>query len=503
LTIEDTTDSHLEEATKTHNFKSEEEKQAWLRSIKAFESYYDDNYDQFGNKKPQDYLNDLDNQYHFKTLEDTEEIWFYDQDKGIYLPNGEHIIKASLQSQLGRDLTIKKTNEAIAQIERSTYTIRDEFDPDILWIATKNCMINLMSGETKPFSHKFMCTTNIPVFYDHGYPTGSFADFFRLVEGQKSSIMKFLSGVMNPEDVDLFLDFLAYCLYREYKYNFWLLLVGKGLNGKSILLRLIERFLGSDNVSGETLHRLLKERFSVGNLFQKMVNVDADVSYDTIFNNTGVLKKLTGNDLHIGEHKYKKPFKFRSYAKLIFSCNKIPETEDDTDAFYRRILQINFTQQFFGEKDDPNLIDKLTTQEELSILLHELLSRLPRILEHGLRKITNEAMEKTYNKFTMSSNPVKYFYEAALCPEAGSRIPKLDMYEHYQKFCQIHKLTPESDQSFSRKLTQDYKLRYKPYKINSEFTRCWIDVKLVDWQKTEEVIEEIGDFTEAERNALR
>jgi phage/plasmid-associated DNA primase len=80
-----------------------------------------------------------------------------------------------------------------------------------------------------------------------------------------------------------------------------------------------------------------------------MANVDADVSYDTIFSNTGVLKKLIGNDLHTGESKYKKPFKSRNYVKLFFSCNKIPETEDDTDAFFRRIFIINFTQQFFGE----------------------------------------------------------------------------------------------------------------------------------------------------------
>jgi hypothetical protein len=101
-------------------------------------------------------------------------------------------VSTSLQSQFGRDLTIKKTNEDIAQIQRSTYISRDIFDPDILWIATNNCMINLLSGETKPFSHKFMCTTKISVFYDHGYPTGVFADFFRLVEGRKSRIMKFL-----------------------------------------------------------------------------------------------------------------------------------------------------------------------------------------------------------------------------------------------------------------------------------------------------------------------
>lgn len=112
-------------------------------------------------------------------------------------------------------------------------------------------------------------------------------------------------------------------------------------------------------------------------------------------------------------------------------------------------------------------------------------------------------MEKTYNKFTMSSNPVKYFYEKALAPEAGTRVPKLEMYEYYQKFCQIHRLTPESDQSFSRKLTQDYNLKYKPYKINGEYTRCWIDVKLVDWQQKKEVIEEVGDFTKAKKQAFR
>lgn len=155
---------------------------------------------------------------------------------------------------------------------------------------------------------------------------------------------------------------------------------------------LIERFLGKDNVSGETLDRLLHEKFAAASLFQKMVNVDADVFADVIFNNTGILKKLTGNDLHPGEFKFKKPFAFRNYAKRIFSCNKILDTEDYTDAFFRRILIINFTQQFFGKKDDPDLIDKLCTDEEFSGLLYELLARLPRILREGIRKITSEGM---------------------------------------------------------------------------------------------------------------
>lgn len=76
------------------------------------------------------------------------------------------------------------------------------------------------------------------------------------------------------------------------------------------------------------------------------------------------------------------------------------------------------------------------------------------------------------------------------------------MYEYYQKFCQEHRLTAESDQSFSRKLTQDYNLKYRPYKISGEYTRCWVDFKLADWQKTE-AIEDIGGFTEAGKQAFR
>jgi P4 family phage/plasmid primase-like protien len=244
-------------------------------------------------------------------------------------------------------------------------------------------MLNLMKtgNETSPFSPDFMNTTHIPVNYvkynsDHIHSlndfrrpngTGFVADFFRLVECPCPAITKFLYEIITPEDVDLVLDFMAYCLWRTYKFNFWMLFNGTGLNGKSILLTLIERFFGKDNVSGETLDRLLHERFAVANLFQKMVNVDADVSADVIFNNTGIIKKLTGNDLHAGEFKYKKPFAFRNYAKLIFSCNKIPDTEDYTDAFFRRILIINFTQQFFGKKEDPDLIDKLCTETSFQV----------------------------------------------------------------------------------------------------------------------------------------
>jgi putative DNA primase/helicase len=280
-------------------------------------------------------------------------MWRYDHKNGIYIPNAECVIKARIEKDYKEKVNNKFVNEQLGRIQRRTYVSRNDFNSDIKWIATKNCMVNLKTGESEPFDPKFMNTTQIPIEYNPSL----ILDFFCLVEGVVNSeyihcptIMKFLREIMSLSDVEIVLDFLAYCLWRNYIFNVWMLFNGAGQNGKSTFLNLIERFLGSENVSGESLERLLTQRFAPANLYQKMVNVDADLSGDILSRHTGKLKKLTGNDEFPAEFKYKAPFKFRNYAKLIFSCNIIPETTDTTDAFFRRLIIINFTQQFLVTK---------------------------------------------------------------------------------------------------------------------------------------------------------
>jgi putative DNA primase/helicase len=455
----------------------------------------------------EDYPSRLIEDYSLKTLRDTGEIWYYDEERGIFAPGAVTMLAAKIEDDKGHPridedgkiheskLSTHKVNEYLDHIRRRTYIDRNDFNPSAELLACKNCMINLLTSETKPFSPEFLCTTQIPIVYDYRYVTNQVADFFRLVEDRRGKIIGFLYDIMSPEDVEVFLDFLAYCLWRQYKFNYWLLLHGAGFNGKSILLNLIEAFLGKGNVSGETLDRLLHERFAVAQLYGKMANVDADVSPDVIFNNTGILKKLTGNDLHTGEEKFKPPFKFVNNAKLIFSCNKIPETDDQTDAFFRRLIIINLTTQFFGDKEDFDLIQKLTVDGELTILLHEILSRLPRILREGLRKTTNESIAENYDKYTKGSNPVKAFYEKAIGPQAGGRVPKVEMLEHYYRFCREFGLTPESDQSFSRRLSVDFRLKVKQFRRGHERIYCWLDVRLRNWTvEQEEEDKTIQDF---------
>ena len=308
------------------------------------------------------------------------------------------------------------------------------------------------------------------------------------------------------DDVELLLDFMAYCLWRDYKYANWLLLDGYGQNGKSVFLNLIERFLGKDNTSSESLERLLNERFAAANLYQKLANIDADVSGDILIKNTGKLKKLTGNDEYPGEFKYKTPFKFRNYAKLIFSCNEIPETDDTTDAFFRRLIIVNFTQQFLAEKDYPHIIDKLCTEEEFTGLLHELLGRLPRIIARGIRPTTNESMKETYEKYMRGTNPIGYFVEKALTlvDAAGNKILKEIMYESYRFFCHAKKIAPESEQSFSRKLKKEFGFQDARFRKGGERVTCWIDVKIVDWKAAEDSEQQtLVEYSPQEKEEMR
>ena len=162
----------------------------------------------------------------------------------------------------------------------------------------------------------------------------------------------------------------------------------------------------------------------------------------------------------------------------------------ESDAFFRRLIIINVTSQFLGDKDNPNLIDELTTDKELSGLLYECLIRLPRVLQKGIRPTTNEILRQTFDKYSMSTNPTKHFFDRAIINEVGSNIPKRSMYESYALFCRDNKLSPVSEQSFSREMTKITKdLSYgnvDRLTIDGKQERCYIDVKIVNWKAVED-----------------
>jgi hypothetical protein len=74
---------------------------------------------------------------------------------------------------------------------------------------------------------------------------------------------------------------------------------------------------------------------------------------------------LTSGDRLGAEKKNQQRFQFIPYAKLVYSPNTMPEFEDRSYALERRLAVLSFERTFKDDKD-VNLLDKLTTQDELS-----------------------------------------------------------------------------------------------------------------------------------------
>jgi putative DNA primase/helicase len=410
--------------------------------------------------------NFLMEKYTFVTMKDNDEVYYYDSNRGIYGKGGEICIKSELAA-MHNYIPTHQVKEIINTIKSKTYTDRKEFDSNIEWSACKDCMINLNTGARRPHSPDFMVTLQIPVSY------GKFLD---LPNNQFPcpKIMKFLHEIVSDKrDIDTILDYIAYSLWRGMKFHKLLILNGEGRNGKGTLCKLITRFLGKDNVASESLDQLLSNRFSASQLNRKFVNIDADTSKE-ISKKIGMLKKLTGDDPISVEEKFKPQFNIVNHAKLILVTNILPEIKEDTIAIFSRLLIVDFSKTFI-KNANPDLINELTTEEELSGLLHILLKRLPRVLKNG---ISYSKPIETLERYHLRINSVKYFADNYLEKVSESKVKKEIVYRKYIEFCNKNKIPPKNEYKFSQELGK-LGFDYRQLRDGSSFrSYYWINLRM-------------------------
>ena len=132
---------------------------------------------------------------------------------------------------------------------------------------------------------------------------------------------------------------------------------------------------------------------------RKLANICADLKAEKL-TNTGNFKILTSGDMIRAQKKHGQPFDFRNNAKLIFSTNEISESEDQTYAYFKRWIILIFNKLFQGDERDTNLIDKLTTDEELSGLLNLAIIALKQLIQdNGFIHIDNvHTIQREYNQ---------------------------------------------------------------------------------------------------------
>lgn len=340
---------------------------------------------------------------------------------GIYTDDGELAIKMYLyRTCLEPVLSIHKLNELMFAIRNRTYTKEGE---------NKNfCLLNgiydLQTGQFGPHSPDHIFFSKLPVFYD--------------ADSDCPAIKKFVGEVVKPEDVPVLQELVGFCLLKSYPFHRAFMFIGEGANGKSTFITLLKTMLGQEHCCSIPLQVLDKSRFGLAELHLKLANMYADIPSETL-TSTSYFKILTGEDIITAEQKFKPHFNFVNYAKLIFSCNRVPISNDDTDAFHRRWVLINFPNQFLeGQNADPHIITRLTTQAELSGLFNWALAGLARLLKQ--RTFTGmPTIAESREKWIRLSDSVGSFCIDMVLSDPANHISKDELYGVYAEYCKAKK----------------------------------------------------------------
>ena len=400
----------------------------------------------------------------FATMDDTGEIYHYDVDRGVYVPGGAVLIATEAEEYENRISTCK-VNEIINKIRRRTYVNRTEFDKDSNLLNLKNGLFNIVTEQLSPHTPDYLSLLQLPINYDPNTNC--------------PNILKFFGQVLRPKDVFTVLQLFGYCLYRTAKYEKAVICCGPGDNGKGTLLRLLQRFLGDQNVSHASIQELNNDRFAIADLHGKLANVCADLKAEKL-TNTGNFKMLVSGDTIRAQKKHGQPFNFRNIAKLIFSSNEIPESDDQTYAYFKRWIILLFDQVFRGKEKDTHLIEKLTTEEELSGLLNLALIALKQLIkDNGFRHA--EDIETTIKKYNKIASSVEAFLADKCRIDKSDRknyTPSADLYSHYTAYCKENNTTPVSDNVFGSHLKARGIVKGRLMQ-NGERGYCYIGISLI------------------------
>lgn len=376
----------------------------------------------------------------YKFITKKDNIYYYDSIKGIWKNDGQDKIQNSLRL-LSINLTKYTINEVTAKIKDLKIDNAVEFVPAVdgeyinLQNGTFNCS-NFKLENHNPSKH-FIGV--LPIIYDP--------------EAKCSKVIEFIRDIAAPSEKAFtnIIEEIGYCLIEGNPLQKGFIHLGEsGANGKSTLSEFIRKFLGDENTTSLTVTQISEDRFLAQRLFGKLANIGAELTQKEVKDENRI-KALLGEDTFTADIKFKQPFEFKNKSKLISSANNLPWARTDY-AWNRRWQIIPFNNRFVGDKADRDILQKITTLEELSGVFN-LAVRVRKRLAVSKKFTFEDTPEETERKYARGAgDSVKLFKLDCIRKLEGSMVEKDFVYESYVKYCAINKLIPKDRTWFFRLL---------------------------------------------------
>jgi putative DNA primase/helicase len=298
---------------------------------------------------------------------------FLTWDTGVWRPVEEMQIKQRIHIQCEQYITTSATVESILRM------IKTEVSKESATLDVEADFINCINGEIhfedgtfvlKPHDKLHYCVAQVPVAYDPEATAPRFEQFLEEI----------FAGDVDKEDKKVLVcELLGYSLLPSAKLEKFVMLIGAGANGKSVLLSVVEMLVGSENCSAVQPSQF-DNKFQRAHLHGKLANIVTEIPEGAEIADAA-LKAIVSGERTTVEQKSKNPFDIHPYATCWFATNHMPRTRDFSSALFRRAIILKFNHVFQEHEQDRHLVDKL--KEERSGILNLALAGIGGVLIRG------------------------------------------------------------------------------------------------------------------------
>ncbi len=325
---------------------------------------------------------------------------------GIYRPSADDF-NAIATEFLGADFSRglrDNLHDFIAGQLRLENRFLPERTPDPV-VNLRNGMLDLRTGELKPWGPEYLSITQLPVSWDPDARAPHYEAWLEdLIPNQIEDLEEVASTMLDPSRTP---TKAIFCY-------------GPSRSGKSTFLRIMRAIAGPENTSAVTLHQLVDNRFAAANVYGKILNSAADLSSKHV-EDLSIFKMLTGEDVIHADRKHGRQFAFVNQALFAFSANELPTVGESSRAYAERIKPFRWPKSFAGREDKTV---ELRMMDELSGILRRWVAAWQRLNERGHFLPTAPEVRQD---FEIRSDRVRQFVQecCTVWPAApGASLPK-------------------------------------------------------------------------------
>jgi len=310
-----------------------------------------------------------------------------------------------------------------------------QFNREIMVLNFINGTLDLNKGEfSKAHRRELFQTIQFPYDFNHDlhYPKW----------------VKFLASLnFDLDTMSKLQEWAGYCLLPMVQGNLQksLFFIGEGANGKSVFLETLAAVL--DNVSHLELSELF-DRFKIAELEGKLANICTDVETSKVMD--ARFKKIVAGEPQSAERKFKEPFEFQPFAKILFSANDFIPTKDRTHGYYRRFDILKFNRIFKTEEQKPELLQEL--KKEVPGIFNWALEGLNRLSQQNWIMTKSSYMDNCHNEFRRATNPLQLFVEEECVVEGNATVDSNELRSSYKRYCEDKGYKVLSDSNLGKEL---------------------------------------------------